>query len=120
MGDMSGDTRLRLYAGPKQIDVLNTDSRHGRRTAKPTGQSLEPLIQFGWWGIIAKPLYLALRCAAQPAGPGADNWGWAIIIITVIFNVVLLPTRFMDDEVLAEDDAHPAQGRRRSRSTTPI
>jgi YidC/Oxa1 family membrane protein insertase len=26
-------------------------------------------------------------------GPGQYNWGWAIIIVTVIFNLVLLPTR---------------------------
>ena len=26
-------------------------------------------------------------------GPGINNWGWAIIIVTVIFNLVLLPTR---------------------------
>jgi len=28
-------------------------------------------------------------------GPGAYNWGWAIIIVTVIFNLLMLPTRFM-------------------------
>ena len=63
--------------------------------AKPTGESLASLIQFGWWGIIAKPLYLALRFLRNMMGPGHNNWGWAIIIITVIFNLVLLPTRFM-------------------------
>ena len=61
-------------------------------TASPTGQSLEPLIQFGWLTIIAKPLYLALRFLVEH---GVGNWGWAIIIFTVIFNLVLLPTRFM-------------------------
>ena len=28
-------------------------------------------------------------------GPGVYNWGWAIIIVTVIFNLLMLPTRFM-------------------------
>jgi YidC/Oxa1 family membrane protein insertase len=51
------------------------------------------MIQYGWWGIIAKPLYLALRALHNVMGPGINNWGWAIIIITVIFNLVLLPTR---------------------------
>jgi YidC/Oxa1 family membrane protein insertase len=62
---------------------------------KPTGQSLQPLIQYGWMTIIAKPLYLALRYLRELMGPGAYNWGWAIIIVTVIFNLVMLPTRFM-------------------------
>jgi YidC/Oxa1 family membrane protein insertase len=28
-------------------------------------------------------------------GPGEYNWGWAIIIVTVIFNLLMLPTRFL-------------------------
>ena len=109
MGDQSGATRVRLYAGPKELDVLNSVRAMGP-DGKPTGQSLQPLIQYGWWTIIAKPLYLALRYLREMLGPGAYNWGWAIIIVTVIFNLVMLPTRFMDDEVIAEDDADSAEG----------
>jgi len=92
MGDQSGDTRLRLYAGPKETDILNSIHAMGA-DGQPTGESLASMIQYGWWGIIAKPLYLALRALHNMMGPGANNWGWAIIIITVIFNLVLLPTR---------------------------
>jgi YidC/Oxa1 family membrane protein insertase len=94
MGDQSGVTRLRLFAGPKQLDVLKTVQATDA-DGKPNGQSLEPLIQFGFWGIIAKPLYLALRYLHEHLGAGAYNWGWAIIIVTVIFNLLMLPTRFM-------------------------
>ena len=94
IGDQSGATRVRLYAGPKELDVLNSVRAIGP-DGKPTGQSLQPLIQYGWWTIIAKPLYLALRYLREMLGPGAYNWGWAIIIVTVIFNLVMLPTRFM-------------------------
>jgi YidC/Oxa1 family membrane protein insertase len=91
MGDQTGTTRLRIYAGPKAIDTLSAIhaiSPDGRAA----GQSLEPLIQFGWWTVIAKPLYLALRFLYEH---GIGNWGWAIIIVTVIFNLIMLPTRFM-------------------------
>jgi YidC/Oxa1 family membrane protein insertase len=91
MGDTSGSTRLRLYAGPKAMDLLTSIHATGA-DGKPTGQSLEPLIQYGWLTVIAKPLYLALRFLVEH---GVNNWGWAIIIITVIFNMVLLPTRVM-------------------------
>jgi len=94
MGDTTGDTHLRLFVGPKQTDVLKTIHFTGA-DGKPTGPTLEPLIQYGWWAIIAKPLYLALRWLHNMLGTGPYNWGWAIIIITVIFNLVLLPTRFM-------------------------
>jgi YidC/Oxa1 family membrane protein insertase len=91
VGDTSGSTRLRLYAGPKAMDLLTSIHATGA-DGKPTGQSLEPLIQYGWLTVIAKPLYLALRFLVEH---GVNNWGWAIIIVTVIFNLVLLPTRVL-------------------------
>jgi len=92
IGDQSGETDVRLYAGPKETSILNSIHAVGA-DGKPTGESLASMIQYGWWGIIAKPLYLALLALRNMLGPGINNWGWAIIIITVIFNVVLLPTR---------------------------
>ena len=94
MGDTSGITRLRLFAGPKQTAVLQAIHATGA-DGKPTGPTLEPLIQFGWWTVIAKPLYLALRFLHGQLGSGINNWGWAIIIATAIFNLLMLPTRFM-------------------------
>jgi YidC/Oxa1 family membrane protein insertase len=95
MGDTSGFTRVRLYAGPKEMDVLKSIHATGV-DGKADGTSLESLIQFGsWLGLIAKPLYLALRFLRGQLGPGINNWGWAIIIVTVIFNLLMLPTRMM-------------------------
>jgi YidC/Oxa1 family membrane protein insertase len=94
VGDASGSTRLRLYAGPKQLDLLKNIHATGA-DGKPTGQSLEPLIQYGWFTIIAKPLYLALRFLRGLLGDGIYNWGWAIIIVTALFTLAMLPTRFM-------------------------
>jgi YidC/Oxa1 family membrane protein insertase len=91
VGDTSGDTRLRLFAGPKATDVLESIHATGV-DGKPDGPSLEPLIQFGLWAFIAKPLYLLLRFMVLH---GIGNWGWAIILSTVIFNLTLLPTRLM-------------------------
>ena len=47
------------------------------------------------WGIIAKPLYFALRWLHNLLGSGGDSWGWAIIIFTTTFTVIMLPFRFM-------------------------
>jgi YidC/Oxa1 family membrane protein insertase len=92
MGDQSGDTKLRLYTGPKETNILNSIHAMGA-DGHPNGEALSSLIQYGWWGIIAKPLYIALRALHGVMGNGIYNWGWAIIIVTVIFNLVLLPTR---------------------------
>jgi len=89
MGDVSGTTRLRLFAGPKATDVLGSIHAMGN-DGKASGPSLEPVIQLGMWTIIAKPLYLVLRYLVEH---GVNNWGWSIIIVTVIFNLALLYTR---------------------------
>jgi YidC/Oxa1 family membrane protein insertase len=94
IGDQSGSTSVRLYAGPKQMDVLNTIHATGS-DGKATGPSLEPLIHYGWLGIVAKPLYIALRFLHGLLGSGINNWGWAIIIFTATFNLIMLPTRFV-------------------------
>jgi len=91
VGDTSGTTRLRLFVGPKATDVLSSIHTIGP-DGKADGQSLEPLIQFGWMTVIAKPLYVVLRFMVLH---GIGNWGWAIIVFTVLFSLVMLPTRFM-------------------------
>ncbi len=91
VGDTSGSTRLRLFAGPKATGVLSSIHATGA-DGKPDGPSLEPLIEFGFWAFIAKPLYIILRFMVSH---GIYNWGWAIIIFTTVFTLVLLPTRIM-------------------------
>ena len=91
VGDVSGYSRERLYVGPKQMDLL-AGIRATGDDGKPDGPSLEPLIQFGWLTIIAKPLFLGLRLLYDH---GVPNWGWDIILLTVLFNMLMLPTRLM-------------------------
>jgi YidC/Oxa1 family membrane protein insertase len=90
LGDTSGVTSTRLFAGPLQFDVLgsvHTTSPDG----KAAGEDLKPLIQFGFLKIISEPLFLLLRFVFAFVG----NWGWAIIIVTLVFNLLMMPTRFM-------------------------
>jgi len=89
VGSITGETHLRLFAGPKATDVLGTVHAIGA-DGKQDGPSLESLIQFGWLTVIAKPLYLVLRFMVLH---GLGNWGWAIILFTVAFTVALLPSR---------------------------
>ena len=91
VGDISGYTKVRVYAGPKAMDVLASIHAMGN-DGKPTGQSLQPLIQFGWMTILATPLYWVLRFLNEH---GVPSWGWDIIIVTVVFNLLMLPTRLM-------------------------
>jgi YidC/Oxa1 family membrane protein insertase len=91
VGDVSGDTRLRVFVGPKQTDLLSSIRAVGS-DGKPDGPNLRPLIQFGMWSFLATPLFWVLRFMYDH---GISNWGWDIIVLTVIFNLALLPTRLM-------------------------
>jgi YidC/Oxa1 family membrane protein insertase len=91
VGDTGGYTKVRLFAGPKAMDVLASIHSMGA-DGRPTGPSLQPLIQFGWMTVLATPLYWVLRFLNEH---GVPNWGWDIIIVTVIFNLLMLPTRLM-------------------------
>ena len=42
---------------------------------------------FGWLTLVAKPLYLALRLLHDH---GIGNWGWSIVVLTVIFNLLMI------------------------------
>jgi len=94
MGDTSGLTKLRLYAGPKSTAVLATVHATGA-DGKATGQDLTSLVHFGWMGIVAKPLFFALHFFRNLLGPGEYNWGWSIILFTALFTLLMMPTRFM-------------------------
>jgi YidC/Oxa1 family membrane protein insertase len=90
VGDTSGVTNARLFAGPLQFDVLgsiHTTAPDG----STTGEDLKPLIQFGFLKVIAEPLFLLLRFVYGFVG----NWGWAIVVVTLFFNLLMLPTRLM-------------------------
>ncbi|MFI5106498.1 MAG: YidC/Oxa1 family insertase periplasmic-domain containing protein, partial [Terriglobales bacterium] len=89
VGSTTGATSERLFAGPKGLDVLQTV----KATALP-GQSatnLESVVDFGTYlGFIAKPLFLWLRWTHHH---WVANWGWAIIILTIIINILVFPLR---------------------------
>jgi YidC/Oxa1 family membrane protein insertase len=94
LGDTSGHTQTRIFVGPKAVDVL-------AEVKSTTGENLKPLLDFGFFGAIGKYLFLALRAIHTAIAPGGAialtyrdrSWGWAIILLTVLINVVLLPLR---------------------------
>ena len=88
MGTTSGHTNLRLFAGPKVLDVLAAVRATGE--GGQPGPNLEPVVDFGYSGIIAKPLFLALRWVHEHI---VSNWGWAILVLTLVINLAMLPTR---------------------------
>ena len=74
-----GDTiDLPFFIGPKEFDVL-----------EQVDPALIRSIDFGWLSWLVVPLHRSLTWVHGFAG----NWGWAIIILTILVNIVIFPLR---------------------------
>lgn len=69
---------LRIYVGPKDYDDL-----------KKMNPPLHGLINFGWLEFIAEPLFHGLKWLHNYI----PNWGWAIVVLTLVINMLLFPLR---------------------------
>lgn len=67
---------LKLYAGPKEYSRLNKAGKH---------QDL--VMQFGFFGLFSKLLLLLMQYIYGFVG----NWGWAIIVMTIIIKLLFWP-----------------------------
>ena len=72
---------FRLAVAPKEMAVL--------KSINP-GLGLDELVHFGIFGFIAKPLFLALRYINDH---WVHNYGWAIVILTVLLNTAFFPLK---------------------------
>jgi YidC/Oxa1 family membrane protein insertase len=68
---------LSAYFGPKQYDQLHA-----------LGRGLDRTVDFGMFGILARPLLIALRWIHDRL---VANYGWAIILLTVAIRILLFP-----------------------------
>jgi len=71
-------TELRVYVGPKDYDDL-----------KKMNPPLNGLVNFGWLEFIADPLFHGLKWIHKYV----PNWGWAIVVLTLVVNMLLFPLR---------------------------
>ncbi len=68
--------KFQLYIGPKEYDRL-----------KAADHELERSVDYGWFAFIAKPLFVALKFFYRLVG----NWGWAIVVLTVVIKLIFAP-----------------------------
>ncbi|MEE4349384.1 MAG: membrane protein insertase YidC [Pacificimonas sp.] len=90
--DRAVTTQFRLFAGAKEIDVLE-----GYQDAGGISQ-MEGAVDWGWFGLIAKPIYhlLAWLHTLVP------NWGVAIILLVIVIRIVLFPIANKQYESMAK------------------
>ncbi len=66
----------RLFLGPKKPSLL-----------KAVAPGLNLTVDYGWLTVLAQPLYWVLRHIDSITG----NWGWAIILLTVLIKLIFFP-----------------------------
>lgn len=71
-----GQLSERYYLGPKEQDRLEEAAPGLKRT-----------VDYGWTTIVAAPLYLVLEWLHHWVG----NWGWSIILLTLLIKLVFYP-----------------------------
>ena len=69
---------VRFFVGPKQFDLLQS-----------VDAQLVRAINFGTFKVIAVPLLTSLKWVHGFIG----NWGWSIIVLTIIINLAIFPLR---------------------------
>jgi YidC/Oxa1 family membrane protein insertase len=68
-----------VFVGPKDIDILTK-----------VNPQLARIVDFGWFSILAKPLFLVLHFVNDR---WLHNYGWTIIVVTIIINFLLFPLK---------------------------
>jgi len=72
----SGINSFIVYAGPKDYDRL-----------KELNVGLEHIIDFGFFSILARPLFWILKLFYRFMG----NYGWAIVLLTIVVRIPFIP-----------------------------
>jgi len=81
------DLPEKVYIGPKDMDFLEA-----------IGKNTKKLIRFGFFGWIAEILLKAIK-AVHAAVP---NWGFSIIILTLIIKIIFFPLTYSSTKSMAK------------------
>jgi YidC/Oxa1 family membrane protein insertase len=71
--------QMGIYVGPKEVNMLHA-----------VNPRLDGIVDWGWFGIIARPLFLVLHWMNDQI---VHNYGWSIVLLTVVINLALFPIR---------------------------
>ena len=72
----TGDVKVKLYVGPQVQDTL-----------KSLAKGLDLVVDYGIFTVIAAPLFWLLKWLHALV----HNWGWAIVLLTIIIKSVFYP-----------------------------
>ena len=71
-----GGSSVALFAGPQEQAAL-----------KKLAPGLDLVVDYGWLTVVAAPIFWALEAIYKLVG----NWGWAIVVLTIIIKAIFYP-----------------------------
>jgi YidC/Oxa1 family membrane protein insertase len=77
----------KIYIGPKSYDILSD-----------LGADAKRLVRFGFFGFIAEILYRAMKAIHKVV----PNWGFCIILITILVKIVFFPLTYSSTKSMAK------------------
>jgi YidC/Oxa1 family membrane protein insertase len=100
MVPVSSTSLTHIFVGPKDRELLNAVGRDLGNA------NLGALIDYGFFSFAVKPLVPALAFTLNGLARSFKNYGWAIVGVTVIINLVLSPLRFYSSKKMKKAAKH--------------
>ena len=97
--DLTHDQFLLLEAAGAKLELLTLfgSKRYSRLSSLPYG--FEDTVRWGWFGFLAKPLYMGLEWIHREM---VSNYGWAIVLITCLIKLLLFPLTHKSQESMSK------------------
>lgn len=93
------NSAARIFVGPKDRELLNEVSQQ-------LGTNLGAVIDYGFFGAIVRPLVVPLAWALNTFAKLFHNYGWAIVSVTVLINLLLWPLRATSSKKMKKAAKH--------------
>ena len=93
-------TELHIFVGPKDRELL---AEVGRELHNP---SLGDVIDYGFFGVIVRPLIYPLAWALNFFAGIFRNYGWAIVVVTIMINLAMWPLRASSSKKMKQAAKH--------------
>ncbi len=93
------DRATRVFIGPKDRELLS-------RLGGELGTDLESLIDYGMFSFMIRPIVPVIGAALDFLARVFHNYGWSIVVVTIIINLALSPLRWYSSKKMKKAAKH--------------
>jgi YidC/Oxa1 family membrane protein insertase len=97
---VSAEAPTRIFVGPKDRQLLASLSR------ELGNNDFESIIDYGFFGFLVRPIVPLLGFALDTLNGLFHNYGWAIVVVTALVNLLLFPMRWYSSKKMKQAAKH--------------